>query len=399
MSPAKPFTIAEFLKTETASSVILIIAAVLSMIIANSPLAHGWHELLETHIIIGIPGTIIVLDHSLEWWINDGLMAIFFFLIGLEVKRELVEGELSTAARASLPTIAAIGGMVVPALIYLGFNYQEPATARGWAIPAATDIAFAVGVLMFLGDRVPKSIRAFLLALAIIDDLGAILIIAIFFAKGLHVTWLGVGMIFVLAMLVLNMLRIRSIWPYIVLSICIWFIIIQSGIHPTIAGVICAFCIPLRKNPKTGVSMAHTIEDKIQEPVVFIIMPVFALANAGLSLTGLAPQDVIGTVPIGIALGLLVGKPLGVFGISYLAIKLGFCSLPNQATWTHLLGVSFLTGIGFTMSLFIGNLAFPGDSIYTDGLRVGVLSGSILAAVIGYLYINRIKTISPQATP
>ncbi|MEM7047941.1 MAG: Na+/H+ antiporter NhaA, partial [Pseudomonadota bacterium] len=244
-SPTKPFTIAAFLKTETASSVVLIAAAILSMVIANSPLAYAWQGLLKTHIMIGIPGTIMALDYSIKWWINDGLMAIFFFLIGLEVKRELIEGELSTAAKASLPTIAAIGGMVVPALIYLGFNYQEPTTVRGWAIPAATDIAFAVGILMFLGDRVPKSIRAFLLAVAIIDDLGAILIIAIFFAKGLQVTWLGVGMIFVLAMFALSLLRIRSIWPYIVLSLCLWFIIIQSGIHPTIAGVVCAFCIPL----------------------------------------------------------------------------------------------------------------------------------------------------------
>ncbi|MEM7046856.1 MAG: Na+/H+ antiporter NhaA, partial [Pseudomonadota bacterium] len=199
-------------------------------------------------------------------------------------------------------------------------------------------------------------------------------------------------------MFALSLLRIRSIWPYIVLSLCLWFIIIQSGIHPTIAGVVCAFCIPLRPNPSSGVSMAHTLEHKLHGPVVFIIMPIFALANAGLALTGLQTQDMIGTVPIGIALGLLVGKPLGVFGISYLAVKSNLCSLPSQAGWHHLLGVGFLTGIGFTMSLFIGNLAFPEGSLYTDGVRFGVLSGSILAAVIGYLYLNRSKQTTPTAS-
>jgi NhaA family Na+:H+ antiporter len=314
-------------------------------------------------------------------------MAIFFLFVGLEIKREVMTGELSTPARAALPAVAAVGGMVAPALVYAGFNWGDPATIRGWAIPAATDIAFSLGVVALLGNRVPGSLKIFLLALAIIDDLGAILIIAIFYSENISVVALTAAGVGLLAMAALNLAGVTRIAPYVLVGIFLWTCILKSGIHATLAGVAMALAIPLRATDGDGGSPLEHLEHDLRPWVAFVILPVFALANAGVSFAGMSLGSLVEPVPLGIALGLFVGKQVGVVGASWAATRVKFGTLPDGMTWLHLYGTALLTGIGFTMSLFIGELAFD-DVGYNAGLRIGVLGGSAISALAGYLVLH-----------
>lgn len=376
----------DFLKTEAAGGVVLMAAALAALIWANSGGAGWYHALLEAPV--GVRFGPVGLEKHLIHWINDGLMAIFFLLVGLEIKRESLVGELSSRERAALPAIAALGGMAAPALVYVLFNLATPDTLRGWAIPAATDIAFAVGVLALLGSRVPASLRIFLLALAIIDDLGAIVIIAIFYTADLNLTALGLAGVGLAALAGLNRAGVRRLAPYLLVGAFLWVCVLKSGVHATLAGVAVAFAIPLRGDDRVhhGHSPLETLEHALHPWVAFAIMPVFAFANAGVSLAGLTLDKLLAPVPLGIALGLFIGKQLGVFGAAWLAVKAGWCARPHGASWGQVYGVAIITGIGFTMSLFIGNLAFPGDG-QAAAVRLGVLGGSLLSALVGYVVL------------
>jgi len=373
-----------FFKLEAASGLVLLISAILALIVSNSNLSNIYFETLGKYLFVGVNNFGIKL--SVLHWINDALMAIFFFFVTLEIKREFIEGELSNFKQAMLPIMGAIGGMVVPALVYIFINYGDTETLRGWAIPSATDIAFSLGVLSLLGSRVPISLKVFLTALAIIDDLGAIIIIAFFYTSDLKIHYLGLIVVAFILLLVLNKFNVKNFILYLLIGIIMWDFTHQSGIHATIAGVLLATTIPHRKKPKEF-SMLIKIEHAISPYVAFGIMPLFAFANAGVSLEGLSLSSFMSKVPLGILLGLFLGKQFGVFIFSYLSIKFKLAQMPSKANWINFYGVGVLTGIGFTMSLFVGNLAFIDNMSYMDGVKIGVLGGSLLSTLFGYFLI------------
>tara|TARA_B100001063_G_scaffold239980_1_gene264319 strand:+ start:326 stop:1498 length:1173 start_codon:yes stop_codon:yes gene_type:complete len=379
---SKPFK--WFFKLEASSGLVLLFAAIIALIISNSNYSDLYFSSLNEYIFVGINN--FGLKLSVIHWINDALMAIFFFFVTLEIKREFLQGELSNIKQALLPMIAAVGGMVVPALIYVFINLDDPQTLNGWAIPSATDIAFSLGVLSLLGKRVPLSLKVFLTALAIIDDLGAIVIIAVFYSGDLSIKYLSLMLLAFIVLLLINKFNIRKFLPYLVVGLFLWDFTHNSGIHATIAGVLLAMTIPHRKKEK-DFSLLLKIEHAISPYVAFGIMPLFAFANAGVSLDGLTFSALLDKVPLGIVLGLFVGKQLGVFIFSYLSIKLKIASMPNNANWYNFYGVGVLTGIGFTMSLFVGNLAFVENMQYMDGVKIGVLTGSLLSTLVGYFLI------------
>ena len=373
-----------FFKLEAASGLLLLISAVIALFISNSNLSNLYFETLNRYLFVGINNFGIKM--SLLHWINDALMAVFFFFVTLEIKREFLQGELSNRKQALLPIIAAIGGMLVPALIYVYINFQTGDTLNGWAIPSATDIAFSLGVLSLLGSRVPISLKVFLTALAIIDDLGAIVIIAFFYSGDLSIKYLSLLLITFIALIILNKFNIKKFIPYLLLGLILWFFTHESGIHATISGVLLATVIPHRKKEK-DFSLLTKIEHSISPYVAFGIMPLFALANAGVSLSGMSFDSLLLPVPLGILLGLFIGKQIGVFLFSIISIKLKIAQMPNNANWLTLYGVGVLTGIGFTMSLFVGNLAFVENVQYISGVKIGVLSGSLLSTVFGYVLL------------
>ena len=379
---SKPFK--WFFKLEAASGLVLLFSAIFALIISNSSYADLYFSTLEKYLFIGFNE--IGLKLSILHWINDALMAIFFFFVTLEIKREFLQGELSNFKQALLPIIAAIGGMVVPALFYVIINFGDPETLNGWAIPSATDIAFSLGVLSLLGKRVPISLKVFLTALAIIDDLGAILIIAIFYSSDLNIVYLSLMSVAFIILLLINKFNIKKFLPYLIVGLALWDFTHNSGIHATIAGVLLAMTIPHRKKEK-DFSLLLKIEHAISPYVAFGIMPLFAFANAGVSLEGLSLSSLMDKVPLGIVLGLFVGKQLGVFVFSYVSIKLKIAQMPNNSNWFNFYGVGILTGIGFTMSLFVGNLAFVENMQYMDGVKIGVLTGSLLSTLAGYFLI------------
>lgn len=381
----------EFLKKESAVGILLMIATALAMIFANSPLHSIYDYFLETPVEVRI-GSFLHIAKPLLLWINDGLMAVFFFLIGLEVKREVLVGQLSSRAQIILPGVAALGGMLVPALVYVLINAGDTAALNGWAIPAATDIAFALGVLALLGDRVPSSLKIFLLALAIMDDLGAIVIIALFYSGDLSISMLVMAHLCLLVLVILNRLKVENLAPYLWVGVFLWIFVLKSGVHATLAGVALAFAIPLRSQKNPDYSPLEYFEHELHPWVSYLILPVFAFANAGIPLSGMGIGDLFHPVPLGIMLGLVIGKLVGVYGFSTLAIKLGIAQMPAKATARHLLGVASLCGVGFTMSLFIGGLAFEhvgGDAeTYLLTHRIGILTGSLIAGIGGYLILK-----------
>jgi NhaA family Na+:H+ antiporter len=378
-------TIREFLKLEASAGIVLVISAGLALVMANTFLAPFYQVFLDVPVIVQVGA--LKLAKPLLLWVNDGLMAIFFFLVGLEIKREVLQGELSSWSQASLPGFAALGGMAIPALIYVLINLGSPETLRGWAIPAATDIAFALGVLALLGSRVPAALKIFLLALAIMDDLGAIIIIAVFYTADLSLTSLGLAAVGMVILACLNIFRVTRLASYILVGLAVWICVLKSGVHATLAGVAVAFFIPLRGASETDESPLEHLEHTLHPWVAFAILPFFAFANAGVSLQGLTFGSLLAPVPLGIAAGLFIGKQIGVFGFSYGAVRLGLAKLPQGVSWLQVYGLSFLTGIGFTMSLFIGTLAFD-DLEHATGVRLGVLLGSLLSGVGGYFLLR-----------
>lgn len=379
-------TIKDFLRLESASGLLLVAAAILAMVIQNSPVSYLYDDLLNIPIAIQIGAFVIA--KPLLLWINDGLMAVFFFLVGLEIKREVLDGELSNPQQIVLPAVAAIGGMAVPAAIYILFNMHDPVALQGWAIPAATDIAFALGVLSLLGDRVPPALKLFLLTLAIIDDLGAIIIIALFYTDGLSLTSLLVAAAAIGVLYAMNKRGVLSIASYLLIGLILWAAVLKSGVHATLAGVLLAFFIPLRTPDPAQQSPLRHLEHDLHPAVAFAILPIFAFANTGISLTGLTPADLLDPIPLGIAAGLLVGKLVGVFGCAWLSIRTGLAKLPDRCTWLDMFGVSVLCGIGFTMSLFISSLAFEKVTHDIADDRLGILVGSLLSALIGYAILR-----------
>jgi NhaA family Na+:H+ antiporter len=379
---SKPFR--WFFKLEAASGLVLFFAAIIALFISNSDLSDLYFATLNKYLFIGINN--FGLKLSVLHWINDALMAIFFFFVTLEIKREFLQGELSNVKQALLPIIAAVGGMLVPALFYVFINLGDSETLNGWAIPSATDIAFSLGVLSLLGKRVPLSLKVFLTALAIIDDLGAIVIIALFYSGELSIKYLTLMLLAFIVLLLINKFNIKKFLPYLVVGLFLWDFTHNSGIHATIAGVLLAMTIPHRKKEK-DFSLLIKIEHAISPYVAFGIMPLFAFANAGVSLEGLSFASLLDKVPLGIVLGLFLGKQLGVFMFSYASIKLKIAQMPNDTSWYNFYGVGVLTGIGFTMSLFVGNLAFAENMQYMDGVKIGVLTGSLLSTLFGYFLI------------
>ncbi len=375
--PHRPSAFREFLASESAGGIVLMIAAALALIIANSPLAPSYFSALSAYL-----GPL-----NIGHWINDGLMAVFFLLVGLEIKREFLDGQLSTWPRRILPGIAAAGGMAVPALIFVALNSDSPETLRGWAIPTATDIAFALGVLSLLGNRVPASLKVFLTALAIIDDLGAVIIIALFYTSGLSLAWLAAAAAILVALIALNRFGVMRLAPYLVLGLILWVVVLKSGVHATLAGVALALTVPLGRTPGAQDhpedSPLHALEHALHKPVSFFVIPVFGFANAGVPLGAISAESLLQPLTLGIALGLVVGKLAGVFGTAWLAVRLGYADMPANASVRHLLGVALLCGIGFTMSLFIGLLAFPTDLAMQGALKVGILSGSLISGLLG----------------
>ncbi len=383
-----------FFKHEASGGILLMLSAAAAMVVANSALAPFYDAVLNAQLSVTLNGE--GLAKPLILWINDGLMAIFFFLIGLELKREMLEGKLKNPRDVILPGMAAVGGMIVPALVYLFFNWNTPANISGWAIPAATDIAFALGILALVGSRAPASLKVFLLTLAILDDLGAIIIIALFYTAELkmHYLFLATGPLALL--ILLNLKGQHRMAPMILLGTIMWFFVLKSGVHATLAGVITALCIP--NVDKWGKSPLHALEHALTPYVLYFIVPVFAFANAGVVLAGMTLADLFAPLPLGIALGLIIGKQAGVFGVTWLMVKSGLARMPAGATWAHVYGVACLAGIGFTMSLFIGSLSFA-DPVQMNAVRLGVLSGSIVSAVLGYtvLILSTSKTTAKAA--
>ena len=370
-----------FLDNSSSGGIVLMVSAALALIVANSPLGAVYAETLHSYV-----GGLSILH-----WINDGLMALFFLMVGLEIKREVVDGQLSTWPRRVLPGSAALGGMIGPALIFLVFNMGNAGHPKGWAIPAATDIAFALGVLSLLGSRVPTSLKVFLTALAIIDDLGAVVIIALFYTSSINAIALGCAAGVIIALLALNRLGVRNLVPYLALGAVLWFLVLQSGIHATLAGVILALTIPLKKSPVHPDDMnspLHKLEHAIQPWVTFLVVPIFGFANAGVSFAGMSLAQLTDPVPLGVAAGLFLGKQLGVFAAAALVIRAGWAELPMYASWRQLYGVALLCGIGFTMSLFIGLLAFPESAPLQAEVKIGVLLGSVLSALAGAVVLR-----------
>lgn len=377
--------IVHFMHLEASGGIVLMFVALLALIANNSLLASSYQGILNTPVAVQF-GDFKIAKPALLW-INDGLMAIFFFLVGLEIKREVLKGELSSLDKIALPLFAAVGGIAIPALVYLGFNHADPVTSQGWAIPAATDIAFALGILALVGKRVPVSLKILLLAVAIIDDLAAIIIIALFYTENLSLialSWAAVGAAILFAM---NRFRVMRILPYAVVGTLVWAAVLKSGVHATLAGVITAFAIPMvRPKPDTPSPLTRA-EHGLHVWVAFLILPLFAFANAGVSLSGISFSDLLSPVPLGIAAGLFLGKQIGVFAACFLAVKIGLARLPEGANWMQVYGVACLTGVGFTMSLFIGTLAFD-DPDLLNGVRLGVMLGSILSGVLGYFVLR-----------
>ncbi|TQQ48585.1 Na+/H+ antiporter NhaA [Vibrio cholerae] len=366
--------IRDFFKMESAGGILLVIAAAIAMVIANSAMDEGYQAFLHTYVF----------GMSVSHWINDGLMAVFFLLIGLEVKRELLEGALKSRETAIFPAIAAVGGMLAPALIYVAFNFNDPAAIQGWAIPAATDIAFALGIMALLGKRVPVSLKVFLLALAIIDDLGVVVIIALFYSSDLSTIALTIGFIMTGVLFMLNAKHVTKLSIYLVAGLILWIAVLKSGVHATLAGVVIGFAIPLKGNKGEHSPLKH-LEHALHPYVAFAILPVFAFANAGISLQGVSLAGLTSMLPLGVALGLLLGKPLGIFSFSWAAVKLGVAKLPEGINFKHIFAVSVLCGIGFTMSIFISSLAFgQANEAYDTYARLGILMGSTTAALLGY---------------
>ncbi|WP_425934494.1 Na+/H+ antiporter NhaA [Aeromonas rivipollensis] len=374
-----------FLKLESASGIILILAALVAIGLANSALAEHYQSFLNTQVQVRIAA--LDINKPLLLWINDGFMAIFFLLVGLEVKREMLEGALSSRVQATFPAIAAVGGMLAPALIYAFFNYEDEVTRAGWAIPAATDIAFALGVMALLGKRVPTSLKVFLLALAIMDDLGVIIIIALFYTQQLSLTALAVGILATLTLLWMNRRGEDRIGLYMLVGLVLWVAVLKSGVHATLAGVIVGFMIPI--SGKRYASPLKHLEHVLHPWSAYLILPLFAFANAGVSLDGIQLSDLLSPVPMGIILGLFIGKPLGIFTISWLSVKLGIAQLPSGVNFKQIFAVSILCGIGFTMSMFIASLAFEHGGLDNGSYsRLGILVGSTLAAVIGFIALR-----------
>ena len=380
----------EFLKLESASGILLVVAGALAMVAANTPLADNYQALLATHFKVQFGN--LALDKPLAIWVNDLLMAIFFLLVGLEIKREAVMGELSDASRVALPALGAVGGMLVPAAIYAAINWNDPVGIRGWAIPSATDIAFALGVLSLFGERVPLGLKVFLMTLAVLDDLGAIVIIALFYSDNLSVTALTLAGAAVLALALLNRLGVRRIAAYMLVGALLWLAVLKSGVHATLAGVVIAMFVPARDPGGPADAPLARLEHSLHPWVAFGILPVFAFTNAGVELAGLTPRALLEPIPLGIVLGLFVGKQIGVFSFAWTAVRLGLARLPEGVGFAHIYGASLLCGIGFTMSLFIGMLAFENtgsaEVVVTD--RLGILVGSLVSAVAGWLVLNRV---------
>lgn len=395
--------IEKLIKQGSAGGILLIICAILALICANSPLSHYYDLLIHTTVAIQFGA--LVIDKVFLLWINDGLMAIFFLQVGLELKREMIEGELSQLSNVVFPGIGAIGGMLVPALLYLAFNYSNPVAIKGWAIPAATDIAFALGVLSLLGPRVPTSVKVFLTSLAIFDDMGAILIIAFFYTANISFIPLLVTAICLVALWLTNRLTIVRRAPYFVLGSIMWVALLKSGVHATVAGVLLALFIPIRKTADQNQSMLHELEHELHGMVAFFILPLFAFVNSGINLSSINLDPSAQGVPLGIAVGLFVGKQVGIFGFCWLAIKAGLSHLPKGMNLGTLYGTSILCGIGFTMSLFIGSLAFEetGSNLLFDE-RLGIIAGSLLSGVVGYLSLKKVlpghvKTAGNEESP
>jgi len=373
-----------FFKLEAASGLVLLLAAIIALILSNTNFSGLYFEILNTHILVGTEN--FGLNLSILHWINDALMAVFFFIVTLEIKREFIHGELSKPKRALLPIIGAVGGMAIPALIYVVINFETGYTLRGWAIPSATDIAFSIGVLSLLGSRVPVSLKVFLVALAIIDDLGAIVIIAFFYSTELQYSYLLLMLITFIALLLLNKFGVKKFTPFFFIGLLLWYFTHGSGIHSTISGVLLATTIPHQKNEK-DYSLLLKLEHMLSPYVAFGIMPLFALANAGVILKGSSFNSLLAPVPLGILCGLFFGKQVGVFLFSFISVKLKIAEMPSNSNWLKFYGVGILTGIGFTMSLFVGNLAFVDYSNQMDGVKIGVLTGSFLSAIVGYFML------------
>lgn len=379
-------TIQRFIRSESAGGLLLMGATVLALLVANSPASVAYSTLL--HVSIGPALFGFDLGKPLHFWVNDGLMAVFFFLVGLELKREMIQGELADRRRAILPAFAAVGGMALPALIYLACAGSDPLIQRGWAIPTATDIAFALGVITLLGNRVPHGLKVFLVSLAIIDDIGAVLIIALFYSAGLSMAWLAASAACLVGLAVLNRRGVAHWLPYLMMSLLLWLTVLNSGIHATLAGVAAAFFIPLKA--KDGSEPLRQLEESLHRPVAFAILPIFALCNAGVPLDGLSPAVVFEPAPLGILLGLTLGKQLGVFAFTLVAVRLKLGDLPDGIRWPQLHAVAMLCGIGFTMSLFIAGLAFEGHGAHLSATsRLSILLGSTVSAVAGYLLLAR----------
>ena len=381
-----------FIKKESTAGILLIIVTIAALILENSGLSDLYNHFLHTHVEIRFGS--LQIAKPLLLWVNDGLMAVFFFLIGLEVKREVLEGQLSSIKQVALPGIAALGGMIMPAVVFILINQSESFAMKGWAIPTATDIAFALGILSLLGNRVPVSLKLFLMALAIIDDLGAIIIIALFYTTDLSTVSIAVASASLVVLFVMNRAGVVKKAAYILVGIVLWVSVLKSGVHATLAGVALSFFIPLNSTDKEGrkFSIAKEMEYDLHYWVAFLILPLFAFVNAGVSLKGISLKDMLDTVPMGIMLGLFIGKQAGVFGFSYVAIKLGWASLPKGSSWFQLYGVAVLTGIGFTMSLFVDSLAYNDTQIYHYADKLAILLGSFLSGLAGYLMLKISKS-------
>lgn len=374
-------TLRNFLDNEASGGIILMAVAVLALLTANSPAADIYFHAL--HVYIG--------PLSLQHWINDALMALFFLLVGLEIKREMLDGQLATWSRRILPGAAAAGGMLVPALIYLFFNWSDPASIRGWAIPTATDIAFALGVISLFGRRVPASLKIFLAALAIIDDLGAVVVIALFYTAELNLAALAGAAIVIVNLVAFNRMGVKVLWPYLALGVALWLLVLVSGVHATLAGVMLALTIPLKVTPgkpeaDPADSPLHRLEHALQKPVAFLIVPIFGFANAGVSFAGVSLATLVEPITMGVATGLLLGKLVGVLGTVLMLVKLDLADLPAEASWGQMTGTALLCGIGFTMSLFIGLLAFE-DPAIQDRVKIGILMGSAAAGLLGAAFL------------
>ncbi len=385
-----------FLSSEAAGGVLLMAAAGLALVVANGPLADAYHHLLHARTGPVLSAKLGPMTPHL--WINDGLMAIFFLFVGLEIKRELVDGRLATRAQRRLPFVAAAAGMVVPAAIYLFVTADAPGLAKGWAIPAATDIAVAIGVLALLGRRAPTSLKLFLTTVAIVDDMGAVAIIALVYTASIDMIALAAGVLILLGLFAMNRLGVRSLLPYLIGAALLWYAILASGVHATVAGVLAAAAVPIDRTPGTpdaADSPLHRLEHALAPLVAFLVVPVFGFANAGVDLRGLSLAELVAPLPLGIAAGLVLGKQLGIFGAVWAAVKLGVAPRPRGATWLQIYALSMLCGIGFTMSLFIGALAFPANPQFVEEAKIGVLAGSLLSALVGYILL-RLAPLHPD---